>query len=116
MGIKSWFLNGLGYLRSAKVGEEIEEPERDFYGVIVFHKVGLIPQFIDFEEGTHLIGDSSVEERMQVLEEAFAQCNAKENIDRERTISLYQPYIDGTSELVEINARFRHGEIKGIWP
>jgi hypothetical protein len=66
-----------------------------------------------------LIKDTTREERIKIIKESLYACgnecefcNGCDNLGGGRVENIYQPYIDGEMEIVEINERYRSGVVK----
>ena len=62
-----------------------------------------------------LIKDTTREERIRIVHQAlWGDCGTEcENRGGGRTDQIYQPYIDGLTEIREINEEFRNPVVRG---
>ena len=67
-----------------------------------------------------LIKDTTREERERIVAQSLAACgsacdfcNGCDNLGAGRVDDIYQPYIDGEKEIMEINAEYRRGLVHG---
>lgn len=61
----------------------------------------------------YLIQDTTREEREKIVAESLGNISASCDGCSAGIVEMYQPYIDGLKELMEINREFRGGYVSG---